>query len=404
MHILLIHQAFVTTGDAGGTRHYEIARFLAEKGHRITVITSRISYLTGENKSEESTQKEEKALNKNIRIIFSYTSSGMHKGFLSRLFAFLSFMVSSFFTALSVPGVDIVWGTSPNLFQAFTAWLSARCKHSRFLFEIRDLWPDFAVELGILTNPILITCSRILEKFLYRHSDLLVVNSPGFIDHIQKASGKKPVLIPNGSDPDMFVSGDDGEAFRHKYHLENSFVVMYSGAHGPANDLDVVLDAAELLLDHPGICFVFVGSGKDKPRLEQSALERNLKNVIFAPPVSKNRIAEVLAAADAGLAILKPVALFKTTYPNKVFDTMASGKPVLCQIDGVIREVVEKYDAGIFIEPGSPDSLVRAVELLAADPDRCQQMGETGRKAICEHFSREQSSFLMEKMLQSMLK
>ena len=83
---------------------------------------------------------------------------------------------------------------------------------------------------------------------------------------------------------------------------------------------------------------------------------------------------------------------------------MASGKPVLCQIDGVIREVVEKYDAGIFIEPGSPDSLVRAVELLAADPDRCQQMGENGRKAICEHFSREQSSFLMEKMLQSMLK
>lgn len=404
MHILLIHQAFVTIGDAGGTRHYEIARFLAEKGHRITVITSRVSYLTGENKSEETSQKREETLNKNIRIIYCYTSSGMHKGFLPRLFSFFSFMVSSFFTALSIPGVEIVWGTSPNLFQAFTAWLSARCKHTRFLLEIRDLWPDFAVGLGILTNPILISCSRILEKFLYRHSDLLVVNSPGFIDHIQKISGKTPVLVPNGSSPEMFVSGDDGEDFRRKYHLENSFIVMYSGAHGPANDLDVVLNAAELLLDHPEICFVFVGSGKDKPRLEQSALRRKLHNVIFAPPVSKNRIAEVLAAADAGLAILKPIELFKTTYPNKVFDTMASGKPVLCQIDGVIREVVEKYDAGIFVEPGSPDSLASAVKLLAADPERCRQMGENGRKAVCEHFSREQTSALMEEMMYSMLK
>lgn len=399
MHILLIHQAFTTTGNAGGTRHFEIARYLATKEHQITVITSPVSYLTGEKENAAKASKVD-----GINILYSYTSKGMHKGFFSRLCAFFSFMISSFFKALSVPDVDIVWGTSPNLFQGLTAWLSAKCKKAGFLFEIRDLWPDFAIELGVLTNPLLIYFSKKLEKFLYLHADRLIVNSPGFIPSIQKKCGKIPALVANGSDPEMFRSSDQGETFRKEYHLDQSFVVMYCGAHGPANDLDIVLDAADMLRNRQDIKFVLVGSGKDKTRLMENASQKKLKNVIFTPPVSKENIANVMAASDMGLAILKSIPLFKTTYPNKVFDTMAAGKPVLLQIDGVIRELVETYDAGIFIEPGNAEALANAVTAMAADRERCREMGMNGYQAICKDFSREKAANLIENIMKTMLK
>ncbi len=215
-----------------------------------------------------------------------------------RIFQFHDFF---FFQGFIRPDVDIVWGTSPNLFQGLTAWLSAKCKKAGFLFEIRDLWPDFAIELGVLTNPLLIYFSKKLEKFLYLHADRLIVNSPGFIPSIKKKCGKIPALVANGSDPEMFRSSDQGETFRKEYHLDQSFVVMYCGAHGPANDLDIVLDAADMLRNRQDIKFVLVGSGKDKTRLMENASQKKLKNVIFTPPVSKENIANVMLLRTWGL-------------------------------------------------------------------------------------------------------
>lgn len=398
MHILLIHQAFVTTGEAGGTRHIEFARRLAGRGHRVTIITSPVSYLSGESNSAGHFLWSKEQWAENIEIRYCWTSSGMHKGFVPRLLAFFSFMFSSFFCALNVKDVDLVWGTSPNIFQGWTAWLSARLKRKAFLLEIRDLWPEFAVAMGALKNPLLIRMSRWLEKFLYDHADRIIVNSPGFIPYIRDICGKTPDLVPNGADAEMFA-GADGTAFREKYGLGDDFVVMYSGAHGPANDLETVLDAAGILRDRTDIRFVFVGSGKDKSRLEALAAERNLTNVLFVPPVPKDQIASVMAAENAGLAILKKLDMFKTTYPNKVFDIMACGDPVICQIDGVIREVVEEHDAGVFAEPGNPQALADAVLALASDPDGCRKMGENGRRAIREHFNRDTAADLLEKIL-----
>ena len=399
MHILLIHQAFVTTGEAGGTRHIEFARRLAAHGHKVTIITSPVSYLSGEKTVSESSLWKTEQWADGIEIRYCWTSSGMHKGFVPRLMAFFSFMFSSFFCALNVKDVDLVWGTSPNIFQGWTAWLSARCKRKPFLLEIRDLWPEFAVAMGALKNPLLIRMSERLERFLYRHADRLIVNSPGFIPTIQKVGGRTPDLVPNGADVSMF-EGADGSAFREQYGLGNDFVVMYSGAHGPANDLETVLKAADLLRDHPEIRFVFVGSGKDKPRLEALKEEMALDNVLFVPPVPKDEIAAVMAAEDAGLAILKKLDMFTTTYPNKVFDIMACGDPVICQIDGVIREVVEGNDAGIFAEPGDPRSLADAVLRLAADPEGCRRMGENGQRAIREQFSRDSAAEKLEQIFE----
>ena len=395
MHILLIHQAFVTTGEAGGTRHIEFAKRLAAHGHRVTIITSPVSYLSGKNSRSGLYLWETERYAEGIEIRYCWTSSGMHKGFLPRLLAFFSFMFSSFFCALSVRNVDLVWGTSPNLFQAWTAWLSAKCKRKPFLLEIRDMWPEFAIAMGALRNKTLIRMSQWLEKFLYRHADRIIVNSPGFIPFIRDICGKTADLVPNGADEEMFT-GADGTEFRKQYHLEDDFIVMYSGAHGPANDLETVLDAADLLRDRLGIRFVFVGSGKDKPRLEAIKAEKQLDNVLFIPPVPKDRIASVMAAENAGLAILKKIDMFKTTYPNKVFDIMACGDPVLCQIDGVIRDVVEENHAGIFVEPGDPQALADAVLKLAADPEGCRVMGGNGRKTIEEKFSRDKAALQLE--------
>ena len=204
--------------------------------------------------------------------------------------------------------------------------------------------------------------------------------------------------------PNKDLTGADGTAFREQYGIGDDFIVMYSGAHGPANDLETALNAAEILRDHKNIRFVFVGSGKDKERLETLAAEKNLTNVLFVPPVPKEQIASVMAAENAGLAILKKLDMFKTTYPNKVFDIMACGDPVICQIDGVIREVVEENKAGVFAEPGDPQSLADAVLKLAGDPEGCRRMGENGQRIIREKFSRDSAEEQLEQIFMDLSK
>ena len=173
-----------------------------------------------------------------------------------------------------------------------------------------------------------------------------------------------------------------------KISLENKCVILYAGAHGISNDLTVVLAAAELLKDQPAIKFVFVGDGKEKSSLTQIAREKHLDNTLFLPSVPKSEMAEVIAGADACLAILKPIDLYKTTYPNKVFDYMAAGKPVLLAIDGVIRDVVESAQAGIFVEPGNPRSLADAVLWISKNSTAAADMGKNGKAYVSTLFHR----------------
>jgi glycosyltransferase involved in cell wall biosynthesis len=387
MHILLIHQAFAALDEPGGTRHHEFARYLAAQGHRVTVIASPVSYLTGSALTPGSSPAP-REMEEGVKIIRAYTYRAHHKSFVHRIFAFVSFMISSFFIGLGVKNVDVVWGTSPPIFQGFTAWLLARLKGVPFLFEVRDLWPAFAIAVGVLRNRTLILLSLWLERFLYHRADLVMVNSPGFVAHVTERGARCVEIIPNGADPDMFNPADDGLAFRSANHLEDEFVVLYAGAHGLSNDLGVVLESARLLADSPLVRIVLLGDGKEKPTLQKQAAGMRLVNVLFLPPISKNEMPAALAGADACLAILKPIEEYKTTYPNKVFDYMAAGRPVVLAIDGVIRDVVEAADCGIFAQPGNPSALAQAIQALAADKERSCRMGLAGRKYLEEHFSR----------------
>ena len=399
VHILLIHQAFASLNEPGGTRHFEMARVFVERGHRVTVISSPVSYLTGKAANEHVRWVSREYPLPGMQILRAYTYPALHRSFFHRLLSFFSFMFSSFFIGLGVKNVDVIWGTSPPIFQGWTAWLLARLKRVKFVFEVRDLWPAFAIAMRVIQNPVIIRLSNWLEGFLYRHADQLVVNSPGFIAHIKAKGGSDPVLIPNGVDPDMFDPAESGKAFKQQYDLENKFVILYSGAHGISNDLEVMLAAAKLTTHNPEITYVLVGDGKEKANLVSLAKQLGLNNVIFVPPVAKEEMKFVLAAADACVAILKPVDLYKTTYPNKVFDYLAAGRPVLCAIDGVIREVIEEAHAGIYIRPGDPAALAEGVMRLYQSPLEAKEMGINGRKHAELHFDRRKIAPLMENVL-----
>ena len=410
MHILLIHQAFAALDEPGGTRHHEFARALAARGHRVTVIASPVSYMTGASsinvpphlrrkwgESKRGVKMGGDTEEGGVRVLRAYTYRALHKSFVHRVFSFVSFMASSFFIGLGVRNVDVVWGTSPPIFQGFTAWLLARLKRAPFLFEVRDLWPQFAIAVGVLRNPLLIKLSLWLERFLYHRADRVMVNSPGYVAHVTERGARIVDLVPNGADPAMFDPADEGHDFRSANGLEDNFVVVYAGAHGMSNDLGVVLESASMLAGpRAAVRIVFLGDGKEKSALQEQAARLGLANVLFLPPIPKTGMAGALAGADACLAILKPLDEYKTTFPNKVFDYMAAGRPVVLAIDGVIRQVVEAAGCGIFAQPGDPKALAAAIETMAADPVRSRRMGLAGRTYLEEHFSRDK---IAEKLL-----
>jgi len=385
MHILLIHQAFASLEEPGGTRHHELARFLARHGHKVSIIASPVSYLTGEIQEEKRIEEDFGGL---INIYRSYTYPALHKSFIHRVFSFFSFMISSFLKSISIKDVDLVWGTTPPIFQSGSAWLISRLKGVPFLLEVRDLWPEFAIAVGVLKNPFLIKISYWLEKFLYKQADQIIVNSPGFIELVKEKGSKEISLIPNGADITLFNNINIPE-IRKTLGWTEKFIILYAGAHGMSNDLGVVLEAAQLLKDVEMIHLVLLGDGKEKPALIQEAKKLNLPNVTFLDPVPKNRVAELLIAADACIAILKPIEMYKTTYPNKVFDYMAAKKPIILAIDGVIREVVEKAGCGVFCTPGDPKNLAAGIMVLYNNQNEAILMGNKGFDFLKENFSRE---------------
>ena len=384
MHILLIHQAFASLNEPGGTRHHEFARFLAKQGHQVSIIASPVSYLTGK---DAQSQQVEIEMEGKISIYRAYTYPSLHKSFIHRLFSYFSFMISSFFISMKIKNVDIVWGTSPPIFQSFTAWLVSKLKRVPFLLEIRDLWPAFAVAVGVLKNKVLINLSLWLERFLYHHADGIIVNSPGYIEHVQLKGGQNVTLIPNGSDTTAFTPANTVQ-IRKELGWTDKFVLLYAGAHGMSNDLPVVLQAAKLIEKHDDIKIAFIGDGKEKSNLITLAESLRLSNAEFLNPVPKNKIAEYLQASDICIAILKPIELYKTTYPNKVFDYMAAGKPIILAIDGVIREVVESADCGIFCEPGDPHAIANAVLEMHSNRNGLVKIGKRGKVYLEQNFNR----------------
>lgn len=299
MKILLIHQTFASPDDPGGTRHYELMVRASRAGWRPTAIASDLSYQSGKKYSAAACQKA--GLDHDgVRVYRAYTYPALHRSFVWRILSFLSFMVMSFITAWRVGKVDIVMGTSPSLFQPLSAWMVAVLRRRPFLLEVRDLWPEFAIDMGVLRNPVIIFFARCLEMFLYGRATHLLVNSPAYRDYLiaKGVPAKKISFIANGVDPAAFDPGADGKAFRERHGLERKFVVVYAGALGLANDIKTVVDAGAFLDDLPDVQIVLVGDGKERSNLELQARSLGLRNITFAGAHPKKDMPEAIAAAD----------------------------------------------------------------------------------------------------------
>jgi glycosyltransferase involved in cell wall biosynthesis len=389
MKILLIHQFFVSPREPGHTRHFEMARFLQKKGHDLIIVSSNINYQTGKPITKFDGYSYEKNIS-GVKIIRVRTATFLHRNYFSRIIVFLSFMLNSIRAALKIPDVDLVMGTTPPLFQSFSAWLVSFIKRKPFLLEVRDLWPEFAVSMKVIQNPFLIALAQGLEKFLYKKATHILVNSPAYIRFIRnkRIPSQKITFIPYGTDTEMFNPEVDGRVVRKELGLRNEFLVLYAGALGQANDIYTVLKAAKRLEKQENIRFVLFGDGKERPNLQKEAKRQESSNVIFAGVSPKNGMPSVLAAADICLAILMDVPMFHTTYPNKVFDYMAAGKATVLVIDGVIRKVIEQSRGGIFVQPGDDHQLADVILKLALNREISREMGNNARKYALKHLDR----------------
>ncbi len=392
MHILLIHEIFVTPDEGGGTRHYEFAKFLVKNGHKVTVIASDVDYLSGKKKNRRSELKD------GIEIHYAPTFSFVHTNFFARGLAFFLFSASSFLIAAKVKNVDIVWGTSPPLFQAFSSLLIAKLRRKKFIYEVRDLWLDFAKELGVLKNKFILSVFRKIENALYKKSDMVIINSPGFYPYLPSFLCKEKIaLVPNGVDTKNFVvSIKDSAYLKERLGLKDKFIVLYAGNIGIANDMDNILKTAYSLTAFENIVFVLIGDGIYKKNVEKFIVSNKIKNIMLLDPVPKKEIPKYISLADVCLATIKNTPLLQIVYPNKVFDYMASGKPTILTIGGVIRNVIENSKGGIYVTPGNPNELKKAILYYYNNEKMKLLHGESARKYVEKYFERSEIAKKLE--------
>ena len=389
MKILLLNQAFVSPEEPGHTRHFEMAKFLQARGHELVIVASDLNYQTGQQTVARRGVFTEQVID-GVRILRAYIYPALHRSYVWRVVSFLSFMFSSVWTALHVKDVDLVMGTTPPIFQAVSAWFVAWMRRKPFLLEVRDLWPEFGVGMGVLKNPVVIALARWLERFLYARATHILVNSPAYRDYMitKGVPERKVTYIAYGTDVDMFNPGVNGSSIRMELGLEDKFLVLYAGALGQANDIDTILQAAERLNSEDSVRFVLFGDGKERARLQSEAERMKLRNVIFAGVRPKKEMPCVVASADVCLAILQDIPMFRTTYPNKVFDYMAAGRATVLVIDGVSRQLIESSNGGVFVQPGDDELLAKTILELSKDPQRVQQLGLNARDYLVKHLDR----------------
>ena len=390
MKILLINQVFVSPDEPGHTRHYEMAKYFQKFNDELIIVASDLNYQTGQRTVDHKGLVTEQNID-GVRVLRTYIYPAIHRSYFWRIISFFSFVFSSIIAAMRVKQVDIIMGTTPPIFQAFSAWLVAFLRRKPFLLEVRDLWPEFIVSMGVFKNPILIKLARMLEMFLYRRATHILVNSPAYKTYIEGKGipSSKITFIPYGADTKMFHPDLDGSKIRQELHLENKFVVLYTGALGQANDIYTVIEAANRLKEEKAIQFVLFGDGKERPKLQETARKLKLENLTFAGARPKHQMPAIIAASDVCLAILQDIPMFRTTYPNKVFDYMAAGKPTVLVIDGVTRQVIEESEGGVYVPPGDHQCLAETILALSSQPDKLIAMGNNARNYLENHLDRQ---------------
>lgn len=390
--IVFLTQYFPPEIGAPQARLFELAHGLKNKGHEITIVTAFPNYPGGKILAGYRLQPVLEEGIDGMRVIRTWIYPSHSRSFAKRLSNYFSFVFSSmFFGLLRLRKHDVLVCETPPLFLGISAYVISRLKGSRMFPYVSDLWPDSAVDLGMLKNKHLIRMSKWLELFLYRKASKVVVVTDGIkkiIEENEFARGKV-FTVTNGVDLDLFTPSDKAQARRQLGLPTDKFIVMYCGNHGMAQNLATVLKCAKRTENNPDILYVFVGDGVEKPSLMQIKETEGLDNVVFLGSRPKREIPLALSCADAAVIPLKDIKLFEKALPSKMFETMAMGVPIVMSVKGEAAEVISGADCGINVQPEDEEDMAKAVlELFENEGSLRERLGANGRVCAAERFSR----------------
>jgi glycosyltransferase involved in cell wall biosynthesis len=340
-----------------------------------------------------------------IDVVAVRVGYSQHLGTLGRMRSFLRFMLQSSWLAIRASGHDVVIATSTPLTVGIPGMLASWRWRIPLVFEVRDLWPEAPIQMGIIRNPLLQALLRAVERLIYRRSTHVIALSPGMRDGVLAAGtpAAKVSVITNCSDLDLFRPGPPDPVHRQKFELEGCFVAVYAGAMGEANAVDVVVDAAAQLQAEgcDRIRFLLVGQGKQTDAVRARTEMLGLKNIVFAGSLPRQEVPELLRLGDVCLVLFKNVPVLGTNSPNKLFDALAAGRPVIVNSAGWTRDLVITHQVGCWAQPGSAASLAATLRGLAEEPERVRAMGRNARRLAETQFDRLALAAEFEKVLKT---
>ena len=377
-----------------------MASNLIRRGHRVTVLTEFPNHPRGIIPPEYRGKFVVHEKYHGIHVYRTWVFARPEKTFATRMGFYLSFMAAAGLAGLFIPGsFDVVYATSPPFFVGLTGWWLSQIKQSRFVFEVRDLWPQSAVELGELGNLRFIRWAERLEHFYYQKAkQVIAVTAKMQKTLISRGYPKSKIqLITNGANVGLFY--DRGKQMRKMLGFPDKFIVLYAGIFGIAQGMDQLCEVVGQLKQDRSVHFVFIGEGPVKNKVHQLKKKRNLDNLTILNEIPREDIANYISAADCCLVPLKKSPTFLGALPSKMFDCMACERPVVLSVDGEAHRVLEKSGGGLFAEPGKPDQMIAAILKLKNDPALRKKMGQAGRRFVEKNYSRKQKAVELEEQL-----
>ncbi|MGX5686537.1 glycosyltransferase family 4 protein [Chryseobacterium cucumeris] len=372
MNILYIHQYFVTPQEPGGTRSYWLAQELIKNGHKVTMLTSSSKF------SEDI-----KVVNiDGIEVVYIKEDYDQNMSVSRRLKAFLKFMYKSSVVGWKQKDIDLVIATSTPLTIGIPALILKWFKKKPFVFEVRDLWPEVPIQMGAIKNSWTIKTTRLLEKTIYKNASRVIALSPGMQDGVVKYIPKeKTSMIPNMAKMDEFWPRGKNDQLMVKLGLKkDSFKIVHFGSLGLANGAHSIIESAKLLKDREDIEFLFVGGGSTEQDLVDEAEKNNLKNVKFLGKFPMTDVSEIVNFSDVSMISFLDIPILYTNSPNKLFDSLSAGKPIIVNSAGWTKDIAEKYHCGYYVNPNHPEELVEKVLYLKDNPEVVKNMGQNARK------------------------
>jgi glycosyltransferase involved in cell wall biosynthesis len=389
VRIAYVSHYFVPEPAAPAARVHEFGRAWARAGHQVSVVTTFPNHPLGRIPRAYRGRWWATECLDGMRVLRCWLFATPNRGVGRRGLDHLSFMATAVLLGLPRLGqVDVVIASSPTLFSAVSAWLMARIQRVPFVLEVRDLWPEAIVSLGLMRPGLSVRVLQGLADFLYARAARVVVVTEAFADRLiaRGIPRSKLCVIPNGADTALFSAGVDRAAARAALGYTDQFVVAYVGTHGLSHGLGAVLDAAA---SQPDVAYLLVGDGADRERLVHERDRRGLGNVKMCPSVARSEVPGVYAAADVCLVPLRDVPLFDAFVPSKLFEVLAAGRPVVGAVRGEARAILERSGGALVVEPESGPAIAAAIGQLRADPVLRERLERAGQAFARTHYDRD---------------